>query len=90
MAMYLFYNPETHEIREVFQKTNEPHVYSTEGVVWERIWTVPQMSVDTKINPNSSKQFIEKTMTLVQSYLKETNNNSLTQQEIIELFTNKS
>lgn len=39
---------------------------------------------------NMKKQFIEKTMTLVQSYLKETNNNSLTQQEIIELFTNKS
>jgi F0F1-type ATP synthase membrane subunit b/b' len=38
---------------------------------------------------NMKKQFIEKTMTLVQNYLKETNNNSLTQKEIIELFTHK-
>lgn len=39
---------------------------------------------------NMKKQFIEKTMTIVQNYLKETNNNSLTQQEIIELFTHKN
>jgi F0F1-type ATP synthase membrane subunit b/b' len=38
---------------------------------------------------NMKKQFIEKTMNLVQNYLKETNNNSLTQKEIIELFTHK-
>lgn len=39
---------------------------------------------------NMKKQFIEKTMTLVQNYLKETNNNSLTQQEILALFTHKN
>lgn len=39
---------------------------------------------------NMKKQFIEKTMTIVQNYLKETNNNSLTQQEIIKLFTHKN
>ena len=38
---------------------------------------------------NMKKQFIDKTMTLVQNYLKETNNNALTQKEIIELFTHK-
>ncbi|MCP5369113.1 MAG: hypothetical protein H6909_00230 [Rickettsiaceae bacterium] len=39
---------------------------------------------------NMKKQFIDKTINLVQNYLKETNNNSLTQEDIIKLFTSKN
>lgn len=40
---------------------NEPHVYSEDGEEWERVFTVPQASVDTKVDPFSKTKFLEKT-----------------------------
>lgn len=61
MPFYLFHNPKTHEIKEVKQKINEPHVYNEGGVEWSRIFTVPNASIDTKVDPFSSKEFKDKT-----------------------------
>ena len=61
MPIYLYSNPETEEIREVFQGMNDIHVFEEGGVKWKRVFTVPTASIDTKIDPFSQKQFIEKT-----------------------------
>ena len=61
MPNYIFKSPETGEEREVFQAINDEHVYVVAGLKWERVWTCPQLSMDTKIDPFSEKQFLDKT-----------------------------
>jgi hypothetical protein len=64
MAIYIFQNEETGEVKEVTQKMNELHVYSENGKEWKRIFTNPQMAVSTRLNPFSERQFLEKTKTV--------------------------
>ena len=61
MPRYLFKNPETGEIKEIFQKMNDVHTYSENGKEWKRIFTLPNATMDLKVDPFSKKQFIEKT-----------------------------
>jgi hypothetical protein len=62
MPLYLFSNPEDEtEVREVVMSVNDSHEYSVGGVKWDRVWTKPQMSVDSTIDPNSTRDFVEKT-----------------------------
>ena len=61
MPLYLYSHPERGEIKEILQSMNEEHIYFEDGVQWKRIFTVPTASIDTKIDPFSQKQFIEKT-----------------------------
>lgn len=62
MPTYLYKNEETKEIIEVIQRMNEEHVYFDEdGLEWKRVWTAPQASIDTQLDPFSQNSFIEKT-----------------------------
>lgn len=62
MGYYLFQHPETEEVVEVFQRMNEDHLYiSEDGTMWNRIYVNPKVSIDTKIDPYSSRDFVEKT-----------------------------
>lgn len=61
MPIYFFKNPKTGKVKEVVQKMNDNHVYSEDGVLWERIFTVPQTNIDTKIDPFDSRSFCNKT-----------------------------
>ena len=62
MPTYTFEHPETGEITEVVQKIKEPHIFTDdEGTEWRRVFTVPNATIDTKIDPFSSKDFAEKT-----------------------------
>jgi len=61
MPIYIYENPSTGEVREVLQSMNEEHCYSEDGQEWVRVWTLPQMSIDTKLDPFSSKDFVKKT-----------------------------
>jgi len=61
MPLYLFKNPKTNKIVSVFQAMNDDHSYSENGIKYERIFTVPNASIDSQIDPNSSQQFVEKT-----------------------------
>lgn len=61
MPNYLFSNPKTGEIVEVFQKSDEVHEFSRDGVKWERVWTVPQTSFDTQLDPFNKSKFVDKT-----------------------------
>lgn len=62
MPLYLFEHPETGEEREVFFKMEDDKTFiDGNGVQWSRIYTVPQASMDTRIDPHSSRAFVEKT-----------------------------
>lgn len=60
MALYLFRNPKTDETKEVVQRMNDEHKYSEGGIEWERVYLAPQASIDSKIDPFSQNQFIDK------------------------------
>lgn len=64
MPLYIFYNTETEEYREVLQSMNDKHEYfgeSGDEFCWRRVFTVPQASIDSKIDPFSTKDFVSKT-----------------------------
>ena len=62
MPIYLFENPETGQIIEDVQSMKDEHIYvDTNGVVWNRVYTIPQSNIDTKIDPFSQNAFLEKT-----------------------------
>jgi len=57
---YIYENPDTGEQVSVWQSVHEEHSYKIEGVTYDRVYTVPQTSIDTKIDPYSQKDFKEK------------------------------
>jgi hypothetical protein len=61
MPLYLFQHPKTKKVVEVVQRISEPHEYSEGGVKFNRVFTVPNASTDTKIDAFSEKDFARKT-----------------------------
>jgi len=61
MPEYLFEYPETGEIISVIQGIDEEHTYSKKGKLFGRVFTVPNASVDSDIDPFSAQRFTEKT-----------------------------
>ena len=64
MPIYLYQNKETQEIKEVIQSMNEVHVYKGESGLdnsWERVFTIPTASIDTKQDPFSTNDFLDRT-----------------------------
>jgi len=61
MPIYLFKNPKTGSIKEVVQRMSENHTYSENSVEWQRIFTIPQSSIDTHIDAFSESGFRDKT-----------------------------
>tara|TARA_Y100000310_G_scaffold510_1_gene760 strand:- start:1816 stop:2175 length:360 start_codon:yes stop_codon:yes gene_type:complete len=61
MPEYLYKDPETGEEVSIYQGINEKHKYSADGKEFERVFTVPNASIDTNIDPMSEKDFVEKT-----------------------------
>lgn len=60
MPQYSYRHPETGEIKEIIQGMNENHAYFEDGVEWQRQFTVPQATINAKINPFSESQFSDK------------------------------
>jgi predicted nucleic acid-binding Zn ribbon protein len=61
MPIYIYEHPETGEVKEIIQKMMDIHEYIDEKKKkWNRIFTVPQASVDGKFNAWSQNDFIEK------------------------------
>lgn len=58
---YLYENPDTGEVKSVFQNANDEHQYNEKGKAFNRVFTIPNASIDTKIDATSEKEFIEKT-----------------------------
>ena len=62
MPEYIYEHPKTKKTITVTQRMTEDHVYvDAKGVKWNRIFTSPQASIDTKIDPNNVNDFIRKT-----------------------------
>ena len=66
--IYLFYNTETDEYREVEMSMKEYAPYRGENGnedCWERVYDTPQISMGNstakKVNPYSQKEFVERT-----------------------------
>jgi hypothetical protein len=58
---YLYEDPDTGEVKSVFQKANDDHEYKEKGKKFNRVFTIPNASIDTKIDATSEKDFINKT-----------------------------
>jgi hypothetical protein len=64
MPNYIYKNTETLEYRQILQTMKEAHEYFGEDgteKTWIRVFTCPQASIDSHIDPFSSKQFVDKT-----------------------------
>jgi len=61
MPVYIFQNPKTKEYKEVFLALDAEKVYHEDGEKWQRIFLPPNVSVDTRINASSERDFVEKT-----------------------------
>lgn len=60
MPIYIFQNKNTGEVKEFLLSMKEIGSFFV-GKDWQRVYTAPNVSVDSNINPHSSKDFVEKT-----------------------------
>jgi len=62
MPIYTFENPNSGKIVEVFQAMNDKHIYIDEsGLEYRRLYSSPNMAIDSQFDAFSSKDFAEKT-----------------------------
>jgi len=62
MPIYLFQNPKTEEVKEVFFGMNDEKIYTDEnGLEWNRIYSLPQLNTESTIDPWSNADFVNKT-----------------------------
>ena len=61
MPEYIYENPETKEQISVLQSVHEAHEHEVDGVAYDRVYTIPHASIDTKIDAGSESDFVEKT-----------------------------
>jgi hypothetical protein len=62
MPLYTYENPKNGETIDVFQGMNEEHSYiDQEGLIWKRVYQVPNASVDAQIDPYSNTSFVDAT-----------------------------
>lgn len=62
MPIYIFANPANEEeIIEVVMSVHDEHIYIKDGIKWNRVWTKPTASTDTKLDPFSPKDFVRAT-----------------------------
>lgn len=61
MPTYIFRHPTTKKYIEIIQKITDSHFYKDEnGVVWERVFTIPQLNTEGTLDANcTDKQFSE-------------------------------
>tara|TARA_R100001015_G_C4540353_1_gene104528 strand:+ start:222 stop:587 length:366 start_codon:yes stop_codon:yes gene_type:complete len=61
MPIYQFIHPETKEVIDVVQRMKQDHVFIDEhGVEWQRVWSVPQASIDTQVDHNDKNAWMRK------------------------------
>jgi len=63
MPVYIYQNPKTKEVVELVQSINDSHEHTDKsGLKWNRVYTVPQVGIDTKLDAFSTgNDFVEKT-----------------------------
>ena len=62
MPLYLFQNPNSEEIKEIFFGMNDEKKYIDEsGIEWKRIYSLPQLNTESSIDPWNNADFVNKT-----------------------------
>jgi hypothetical protein len=61
MPEYLYEDPDTGKVISVTQGVHDEHSYEEKGKKFDRVFTIPNASIDTNIDPNSKQDFLEKT-----------------------------
>lgn len=62
MPQYTFTNEDETEYVDVFFHMNDTKIHiGPDGKEWRRVYTVPTASIDSKIDPFSKRDFVEKT-----------------------------
>ena len=61
MPLYVYKHPEKEEYIEVFQGMNDEHIYSHNGIEWERQFPAPEISSQKIVNPWDSNAFVNQT-----------------------------
>ena len=55
MPLYTYENPKNGKTIEVLQTMSESHAYTdSDGLVWKRVFQVPNAAIDSQIDHNSS------------------------------------
>jgi hypothetical protein len=63
MPIYIYKHPDEEHYTEEMQGMNDKHVYfDSDGLEWKRVFTIPNASIDTQVDPNSISKFIDTTM----------------------------
>lgn len=62
MPIYIYKHPSLEQYIEEVQGMNDKHVYfDSDGLEWKRVFTIPNASIDSQIDPHSSRDFVNKT-----------------------------
>ena len=62
MPIYSYENPNTGDIIEIVQSMHDEHEYTDDnGVSWNRIFSIPNTTIDSDIDPFSTRSFLDKT-----------------------------
>ena len=63
MPLYTFKNPKTGETKEILQNMDDAHVYTEDGLEWERVFFAPAAAFDSFLSPTDKEGFVRKTAT---------------------------
>jgi hypothetical protein len=62
MPIYTYEHPETGERVDIVQTMSEDHSYTDEnGLKWNRVFSIPNASTDSQIDPNNPQAFLDAT-----------------------------
>ena len=61
MPIYVYKHPDKEEYEEVVQGMNEDHIFSKDGVEWQRVFLAPNAAISSDVDPFNANGFIEKT-----------------------------
>jgi|TARA_R100001509_G_C4868463_1_gene215862 hypothetical protein len=61
VPIYIYKHPEEDIYEEVVQGMNDPHVFSKDGIEWQRVFLSPNAAISSSDDPFSSNAFVEKT-----------------------------
>ena len=61
MPIYVYKHPEEDLYEEVVQGMNDPHIFSKDGIEWQRVFLSPNAAISTADDPFNGNSFVEKT-----------------------------
>jgi hypothetical protein len=61
MPLYRYRNPTTGEIKEIYQKMKDKHEYKENDKAWDRLFDLPNYSIDSMADPYNPQDFVKAT-----------------------------